>query len=99
MNHVKRLVKGGNRCRLTGAVWPRGPPAGAHTVQKSLLLARHELMRFQGSWQAAEGFSTAEPSAPRFTLSAGIRVAALSKNTPFAVSPGEHCSPRAAGIS
>lgn len=56
-------------------------------------------MRFQGSWQAAEGFSTAEPSAPRFTSSAGIRVAALSKNTPFTVSPGVHGSPRAAGIS
>lgn len=32
MNRVKRLVKGGDRCRLTGAVWPRGPPAGAHIV-------------------------------------------------------------------
>lgn len=32
MNHVKRLVKGGDRCSLTGAVWPRGPPAGAPIV-------------------------------------------------------------------
>lgn len=97
MNRVKRLVKGGDRCRLTGALWPRGPPAGAHIVPEEP--AASELMRFQGSWRAAAGFSTAEPSAPRFTSTAGIRLAALSKTTPFAVSPGAHSSPRAAGIS
>lgn len=32
MNHVKHLVKGGTGCKLTGAMWPRGPPAGTPTV-------------------------------------------------------------------